>query len=568
MNRNVLPFALVLFLSLVIITTSCDQLSHPRDEKKVQIKEENIDAATSLQIEELLQKIIADSSKVDDSSRLNYLELAAHFYASNNNSNLWSEQKKWIPLADTMLTFIEKSAAYGLFKDDYHFTALSKLRSWLATDSVAMKNSTHWAKADILFTDAGFHLIKDLHFGRLLNDSLLRQDSSTSFKFLINTLAQLINTKQWQSTLAGIEPRHQGYQQLKAAIPQFLDSMDHKTYTYVTYPFKKGDEKDSLQFVKTLQQRLFESNSIGYTNPLPDSAKLDSAIRVYQKKKGLKQDGLVTTSLIKLMNNSDEEKFKRIAISLDRYKLLRDTMPKQYIWVNLPAYYLELRNADTVALYSKIICGAPSTRTPLLVSKIYNMITYPTWTVPTSIIAKQYLPKLKQNSNYLAKLGLKLVNNKGEKVDPSAVSWNKYSKGIPYQVMQASGDNNALGVMKFNFANEHAVYLHDTNQRYLFQKSARALSHGCVRVQEWEKLAYYLVRNDSMNLAVGDTMRFNVDSVKNWLSAKKHRGINLRTQIPLYITYYGCEGKEGKIKFYEDIYGEDKALREKYFSTK
>jgi murein L,D-transpeptidase YcbB/YkuD len=84
--------------------------------------------------------------------------------------------------------------------------------------------------------------------------------------------------------------------------------------------------------------------------------------------------------------------------------------------------------------------------------------------------------------------------------------------------MQGSGDNNALGVMKFNFNNPYAVYLHDTNQRYLFKNSFRALSHGCVRVQDWEKLAFYIARNDSIH---NPKVKYNTDSIRNWIAAKE-----------------------------------------------
>jgi len=89
--------------------------------------------------------------------------------------------------------------------------------------------------------------------------------------------------------------------------------------------------------------------------------------------------------------------------------------------------------------------------------------------------SKAYLPKLKNNPGYLAKLGIKLVNAKGESIDANNIDWSKYSKGIPYKVMQPSGDNNALGIFKFNFNNPYAVYLHDTNQRYLFQKCLQGI---------------------------------------------------------------------------------------------
>jgi L,D-transpeptidase YcbB len=344
--------------------------------------------------------------------------------------------------------------------------------------------------------------------------------------------------------------------------------MDRRTYTYVTYPYKKGDIKDSTLFVKTLQKRLNESGAIGYVTVLPDSADLSEAIKKYQKQKGLKQDGKITSAIIKIMNTSDAERFKRIAITLDRYKQLPAVMPEKYIWVNLPAYYLWVIDHDTVALESKIICGKPDTRTPLLNSAISDMVIYPTWTVPNSIITKQYLPKLKNNPGYLARLGLKLVNGKGATVNAYGVNWAKYSKGIPFRVMQNSGDNNALGIFKFNFSNPYAVYLHDTNQRYLFKNASRALSHGCVRVQQWDQLAYYIARNDSMNIKITDTLRYTTDSIKNWIASKQNRRIEVQNKLPLYIRYFSCEGKDGTIKFYDDIYGEDKAMREKYFADR
>ncbi|MBK7883696.1 MAG: L,D-transpeptidase family protein [Chitinophagaceae bacterium] len=282
----------------------------------------------------------------------------------------------------------------------------------------------------------------------------------------------------------------------------------------------------------------------------------------------MKVDGKISTSLIKAMNVNDTERFMRIAITLDKYKQLPDKMPEKYIWVNLPGYYLKVWDNNSLVLYSNIICGRPETRTPLLNSNISDLVTYPTWTVPTSIIVKQYLPKLRNNPNYLSRIGLRLTNNKGEKIDPSSVNWSKYTRGIPYSVMQNSGDNNALGIMKFNFENPFSVYLHDTNQRYLFKNDYRALSHGCVRVQEWEKLAYYIAKNDSINKRPGDTLRYTADSIKTWISRKSHKRIPVKNKIPLFIRYFTCESQNGKIEFYDDIYGEDKVLRETYFANK
>jgi murein L,D-transpeptidase YcbB/YkuD len=133
--------------------------------------------------------------------------------------------------------------------------------------------------------------------------------------------------------------------------------------------------------------------------------------------------------------------------------------------------------------------------------------------------------------------------------------------------VQGSGDANALGILKFNFSNKYQVYLHDTNERYLFSRDTRALSHGCVRVQEWSKLAYFFIANDSLSYK-NNQKRIGSDSLTHWLQVKEKHTIPLKNKIPVFIRYFSCEGKNGTVIFYDDIYGEDAMLREKYYSQK
>ena len=135
-------------------------------------------------------------------------------------------------------------------------------------------------------------------------------------------------------------------------------------------------------------------------------------------------------------------------------------------------------------------------------------------------------------------------------------------------MVQGSGDDNALGIFKFNFNNPYSVYLHDTNQRYLFQNSNRALSHGCVRVQKWEALAYFIARSDSAAMEEGKTISYNADSIQSWIANKSRKRIMVKNRLPLYIEYFTCDTKNGKIVFYNDIYNEDRDLSRKYFAGK
>ena len=557
----------IAFLYICILVISCNNAAD-NNKPIIVTNPEKIDQQTSKSIKIALEYALQHNGEIDDSIRLHLDSVVNYFYNATDYNNVWSNKEKWNPLADSLFLFIQNAALNGLYANDYHFKNLQSLKNKLDTDSLKRMDANLWTKADLMLTDGYLHILKDLKEGRLNRDSISFEKKEATESYYAERLQTLLSTKQFTTVINEVQPKNIAYWKLKSSIGNFLDSMDKHTYTYVAYPYKANDIDDSVSFVQTLQKRLHESNCIALTDELPDSLQLRMAIKKYQQQKGIQQDGKVTSLLIRLMNTSGPELFKRIAITLDRYKQLPDTMPEKYILVNLPGYYLQVWDHDTLVMSSKIICGKPATRTPLLNSYITDMVTYPTWTVPTSIIAKQYLPKLKDNPNYLTKLGLKLVNKKGETVRADSINWAKYSKGIPFKVMQNSGDDNALGILKFNFNNPFAVYLHDTNQRYLFKNAVRDLSHGCVRVQEWDKLAFYLARNDSLNLKTGETLLYTTDSIKIWLARKENRRIAVKNKVSLFIRYFGCEAKNGTIKFYDDIYGEDKLIREKYFAGK
>ena len=419
-----------------------------------------------------------------------------------------------------------------------------------------------WANADVLFSDAFVALLKDLKQGRLVPDSLSYKNDTAKYNtFFTANFEKLKLGKTPGDILGDVQPNFDDYKKLKIALKKFVDSMDNSVYTFLNYP-----GKDSISFIKLFKQRMAEEGVETATDI--DSNQLRSIVKKYQADNGLTVDGKIGNSVVKKLNFTDRQKFNVVAITLDRYKMLPDVMPDKYIWVNLPSFYLKVLSGNTVVFSSKIICGKPTTPTPHITSAISNMVLYPTWTVPTSIIKKDMLPALKKNSAYLSKKGLYLLNGKGEHVDASTIDWTRYTNGIPFLVQQGSGDDNALGVIKFNFENPYAVYLHDTNQRYLFKNGVRSLSHGCVRVQEWQKLVNFIVRNDSLNWKQTDRMPYNTDSITSWIAQKQKRTIGIKNKMPLFIRYFSCETVNGNLKFYDDIYGEDKALKQQFFAAK
>jgi murein L,D-transpeptidase YcbB/YkuD len=560
-HRNLTGKILLLAVVLPFIFLSCQENTPPPKQEIVKTPEQMKETVPDV-IKAIVRQMADNENKMDTVSILQP-EAVKYLYDKNNNEPRWSREAKWTPVGSLLIKFIENVRLYGLFPQDYHLENILAINQQFEVDSEARKDAVRWSKADVLLTDGLLQIIKDVKLGRLQKDSItLRIDTVLTNEFYEQQVDGVIESISVNRIIDSLEPPTKEYHELKEGLKDFLDSAHFKDYTYVPYPVI-----DTPAYKLALRTRLFEE---GLLDSLADSSHVPNALKKYQGKMKLKVDGKAGGETIRSLNLTDKEKFARIALSLDKYKMLPAKMPEKYVWVNLAGYYMQLRDSDTVSIYSKVVIGKPLTRTPELTSSISEMITYPQWSVPQSIIVKEFLPELKKDPGYLAKKGFSLLNMKNEEVDPFFVDWSKYKLGIPYKIVQGSGDDNALGIMKFNFPNKYAVYLHDTNQRYLFAQSTRAFSHGCVRVQEWQKLSNYILQNDSIYITsqVSNNSFTRSDSVSTWLVKKEKHFIPVKFRIPLFIRYFTCEGKDGKIVFYDDVYEEDHKLRERYFAGK
>lgn len=553
----------VAFLVVVImIMAGCKSKSVIKEKEIVKVPEKMDD-----QVRDNIRSVLVFArdadGKINKSSRLAQFPIVNAFYEKNNFKGVWSTMESWNPVADSMFAFLKQARYYGLYPEDYHYRELDSLRQKIATDSLAMMDAVAWTNADLMLSDAFFKTLKDLKEGRIVADSLsIVSKANYLDSFFLSNLDSALRGRSITGLFTSLEPDNSQYRSLRTALRDFADSMDHTKYIHVDFPYK-----DTLAFYEQLHARFLEEGlGDSLTNPA-DSVAMSREIKKYQAARKLTADGKAGEGTVASLNLNDNEKFLRIAITLDRYKSLTP-MPESYIWVNIPGFYLRVWDHDTVALESRVVVGKPLTRTPLLVSAISNMVIYPNWTIPESIIKKEILPALKADPGYLARKGFSLVDDHGEEVDPYSVKWSKYKNGIPWRIVQGSGDDNTLGIFKFNFNNPYSVYLHDTNQRYLFGNKNRALSHGCVRVQKWMDLAFYIARNDSSLMKPGKSLPYNTDSLLTWISRKERKTVMLKNRLPLYIEYFTCEARDGRLIFYNDVYNEDNALAVKYFPGK
>jgi L,D-transpeptidase YcbB len=574
-NYNLLLCALS-----VLIVFGCN--SKPSKDKVIATSKSELNEVVTTQLEQVLLKALDSTSSKD--AGLYMPAMIHYFYNSQQFAPVFTDKQKLTPAGNIAVDFINNGMRYGLFPKAYHANEIKK-----AFDSLSAAKGLDglaWAQLEMQIADGFLRALKHIKYGRLIADSTKFKVDEAAYDKLYATAIKTLqksDSTQWVAYVKTLEPDYYEYDSLKIALRNFLKSNSiDRSYTYVPFPYT-----DSLAFVKKLLTRLVEEGSLNSMPSRVDSATFASIVSTYQRGKGYTANGKPDKQMMAQLNATPYQKFLKVALNLDRFKLLPEKRPETFVLVNLPAFTMRTWDGDTIAVDSRVIVGKKETRTPLIKSEIYNFVTNPYWSIPGSIIKKETLPALKRNPGYLARRNMKLIDRRGRIVNPYSINWGRYSSGIPFTVRQDYGTSNSLGVLKFNFKNVHDVYLHDTNQRYLFGSSYRALSHGCVRVQQYESLAKFIARKQKVfvkefetevtdsitpkgdtiklkNTYLRDSALVHADSIPGMIRKKWHREVQLSQKIPIYLDYFTATGRNGELVLHDDIYGEDRMALEKY----
>lgn len=265
-------------------------------------------------------------------------------------------------------------------------------------------------------------------------------------------------------------------------------------------PLKEGDQGER---VALLRKRLLVTGDIsiqGTGNENAFDTELRNAVIKFQKRHGLKEDGVVGPETFTHLNVPVDERIRQMEINLERLRQIPEDQSKRFIRINIANFELEVvENEDTV-MTMKVIAGKRYWHTPVFSAEMTHLVFNPSWHVPKSIALKEILPKIKKEPGYLDTEGLKVyryMEAAGEEVDAATIEWSRIgADNFPYRFVQPPGTKNPLGNIKFVFPNRFNVYLHDTPAKLLFEKSSRAFSHGCIRIEKPIELAGYLLHED------------------------------------------------------------------------
>jgi murein L,D-transpeptidase YcbB/YkuD len=253
--------------------------------------------------------------------------------------------------------------------------------------------------------------------------------------------------------------------------------------------------------------------------------------------------------------------YEQVALNLERWRW--DDIPPEaeYILINLPAYELEVIARDSVQRRHRVVVGKPETPTPTLSSRLSYFTLAPDWHVPQSIATKEILPRLKKDPGYLYRNNYRLTDAQGRGRNPWHINWaNVTEENFNFTVRQSACCDNALGNIVFRFANPYSVYLHDTPARALFKSAGRALSHGCIRLQNPMLLAAYLLRREGRPV--------QLPTEDECAEMPRPRDVRLNRPLPLYVRYATCTAENGQLRFLADVYHRDEALRQALFGLR
>jgi murein L,D-transpeptidase YcbB/YkuD len=444
------------------------------------------------------------------------------FYRDRGFAPLWIENGSRTVRANSAIKHLEGIAADGLEPADY------PVPGFTAADAKSL------AEAELRFTNSILDYARHAQTGRV-HFSRMSGDVHYDLKLPepAETLAQMAASSDVAPALAAFNPPHEGYKLLKAKLAEARGGTPEKQVVRVPEgPSLKPGMTDPR--VAALRKRLeLPGDSDRYDDELA------KAVLEFQKGAGLAVDGIAGPATIARLNGKTRgSRTDAILASMERWRWMPRDLGRNYSMLNIPDFTLRVMSNGKQIWTTRVVVGKNNTKTPLISDTMKFITVNPTWNVPPSIIANEYLPALQQDPGVLDRMGLRLEENRDGTV----------------RIYQPPGDSNALGRVRFNFPNKFLVYQHDTPDKNLFSRDVRAFSHGCMRVQDPVKYAEVV-----LSLGVPEE-KFSEAGIRGMFGPSE-RNINFTRPLPVHITYQTAfVDAAGALVIRDDIYGHDTAL--------
>ncbi len=483
-------------------------------------------------------------------------EKVRSFYKLNKFQTKWLEKSTPNYHYQAVMDAIQTSFAYGLRPADYNIEKIQEQVARLYNTAEPQETAIY--SLDVQITGMYFLFVSHLLEGRI-------QTPGGGGKIWMRTKGQpyddvmlLVSAADEKTLVASInslQPQNEQYQKLQSALKLYREYASAYTeQTQVTIGSKEKIEPNAVHSAIPAIRKKLSITDMKVDSAMIDSTRYDqalvSAVKWFQQRHGLEPDGIIGAATVKFLNQSFAQKVSLIELNLERMRWeANQNYGDHYITVNIPEYKLRVIDGNKSALEMKVIVGAEGTATPVFKDTLRYIVFSPTWAVPNSIIRDEIIPKLKRDSAAYSGKNYSFYKN-GTVIDPSTETWTDDVNSYAYNIVQQPGRDNALGLVKFVMPNKMSIYLHDTPNHRLFSKSYRALSHGCVRLDDPDKLAAFLLK---------DSRGWDIETVEKAMHSNKTQTVFLKRPYPVHLEYRTAWVDEnGLVNFRDDIYGHDK----------
>jgi len=493
------------------------------------------------------------------------------FYLANAFQTKWLFDQAPSTLYGSWNDALRNAGNYGLRASDYDIDQIEERVARLYKTTPISLNDA--ANLDVHITEMYFLFTTHLLEGKVKNTAnknsvWIRDNTRNNQMQDVSLLVEVYKPEQLLSGIEKLQPLAEQYQKLQLALQHYRELQKNTVANFSPIVIAgkiKPNEKNV--FVPLIRKRLSVHDLKVYpmvvdsVTGMRDSTQYDPAlvdgIKIFQARHGLEPDGIIGEKTMKFLNQSFQEKADIIALNMERLRWSTKPRTGNYIVVNVPEYKLRAYENESLRLEMKVIVGLPSKPTPIFTDELNHIVFSPTWTVPVSIIKEEIIPKLKENPEYYAQKNYAFYKNETE-INPISETWaDEKVNPRSYRIVQKPGPDNSLGRIKFVLTNDMSVYLHDTPNHKLFSKDYRALSHGCIRLNEPLRFAEYLLR---------DQRGWTMERIRKTIDENNTAAIHPKQHYDVYVEYRTAWVDEnGEVNFREDIYGHDKIQLQQLF---
>ncbi len=486
---------------------------------------------------------------------LRHKEKLAKIYAERRFIPLWSKDGNLTRTSSAVVKKLENASLLGLHPSHYYTQVLN---SWLYLQD---RNSA--IQLELVLTDSLYEYFDNLANGQTGEQpgdkGWFVKQSKTDVAYDAENFFR--GDASFKETIDRLQPQDQRYTNLLVALNDYHQIANSGGFTPVSSgaTLKPGDQDHRVQQLRTRLTQSGDINPTGSSAPDVYDWAIAEGVTLFQQRHGLIADGMLGKKTLAEINAPVEQRIAQIEVNLDRWRWLPRDLGANSIVVNTAGFEMDVNLNHSRALTMPVIVGKTENKTPIFSDVMEHIVFNPSWHVPVSITRDELLPKelanpgFLDNSNFVA---VSLANKSSQPISSLSTDELYPSNFISrYRLQQLPGKTNALGEIKFMLPNKYSIYLHDTNAKSLFERTTRAFSHGCVRVERPQDLARTLLLSDGMD-------DYQIDAI---LDSSNTKTVNLRTHLPVHITYQTSWVDDfGKVQFRKDIYDHDRHAIQNY----